>query len=137
MRKCSAGAVWVQICVGRTPAGTRARRSVRRVRRPGAPHSLSKLPPTRRSSFTALPNQPPSQDRPPSPPSPRFLFVCLVIAKFHYTGLTGPDTARPDPTGPARTFLRRNSVGSVRVSDKVHAGPFGSARVRSGPVGPV
>ena len=30
---------------------------------------------------------------------------CRVRAKFHYT----------DPTGPARTFLRRNSVGSVRV----------------------
>ena len=44
---------------------------------------------------------------------------CCVIAKFHYTG----------PTRPARTFLRpgspRNSVGSVRVSDKVHAGPVG------------
>ena len=41
----------------------------------------------------------------------------LLIAKFHYTG----------PTGPARTFLRpgspRNSVGSVRVSDKVRVGP--------------
>jgi len=42
-----------------------------------------------------------------------------VIAKFHYTG----------PTGPARTLLRpgspRNSVGSVRVSDKVKSGPVG------------
>ena len=44
----------------------------------------------------------------------------LVIAKFHYTG----------PTGPARTFLRRNFVGSVRVSDKVRAGPRGSGRAR-------
>ena len=47
-----------------------------------------------------------------------------VLAKFHYT----------DPTGPARTFLRpgspRNSVGSVRVSDKVRAGPRGSGRAR-------
>jgi len=85
-----------------------------------------------------------------------------VIAKFHYTGPNGPDRtgpdqtksahfigdrlnstaqARPDPHGPARTFLRpgspRNSVGSVRVSDKVRSGPCGSARVRSGPVGPV
>jgi len=46
-----------------------------------------------------------------------------LIAKFHYTGSTGP----------ARTFLRpgspRNSVGSVRVSDKVRAGPRGSGRV--------
>jgi len=67
-----------------------------------------------------------------------------VIAKFHCTGPTGPDQtesvdfvghrlhsttrARPDP---ARTFLRpgslRNSVGSVRVSDKVDAGPVGPA----------
>jgi len=49
---------------------------------------------------------------------------CLFIAKFHYTG----------PTGPARTFLRpvspRNSVGSVRVSDKVRAGQRGSGRAR-------
>ena len=41
------------------------------------------------------------------------------LAKFHYTG----------PTGPARTFLRsgspRNSVGSVRVSEKVRSGPVG------------
>ena len=47
-----------------------------------------------------------------------------IIAKFHYTG----------PTGPALTFLRpgspRNSVGSVRVSDKVRAGPRGSGRAR-------
>ena len=47
-----------------------------------------------------------------------------LIAKFHYT----------DPTRPARTFLRPgspiNSVGSVRVSDKVRAGPRGSGRVR-------
>ena len=47
-----------------------------------------------------------------------------VIAKFHYTS----------PTGPARTFLHpgspRNSVGSVRVSDKVRAGPRGSGRAR-------
>ena len=47
-----------------------------------------------------------------------------VVAKFHYTG----------PTGPARTFLRpgsrRNSVGSVRISDKVRAGPRVSGRAR-------
>jgi len=46
------------------------------------------------------------------------------IAKLHYTC----------PTGPARTFLRpgspRNSVVSVRVSDKVRAGPRGSGRSR-------
>ena len=43
----------------------------------------------------------------------------VIIAKFHYT----------DPTGPARTFLQpgspRNSVGPVRVSDKVRSGPCG------------
>ena len=71
----------------------------------------------------------------------------VVIAKFHYTDptRTGPDTDKvrahcrrrakfhytdTDPTGPARTrtdfFLRRNSVGSVRVADKVRAGPVGS-----------
>jgi len=47
---------------------------------------------------------------------------CVLIAKFHNTG----------PTGPARTFLwpgsPRNSVGSVRVSDKV--GAVGSHRAR-------
>jgi len=88
----------------------------------------------------------------------RTSYSYTVIAKFHYTGPTGPDRtgpnqtksahfvgdrlnsttrAQPDPTGPARTFLRpgspRNSVGSVRVSNKVRAGPCGSARVRSGP----
>jgi len=46
--------------------------------------------------------------------------VSRIIAKFHYMG----------PTGPARTFFAagvspRNSVGSVRVSDKVRAGPVG------------
>jgi len=64
------------------------------------------------------------------------LELCFVIAKFHYTDTDtdptrtksahvvgyelnsttrarhGPDT---DRTRPARTFLRRNSVGSVRV----------------------
>ena len=49
------------------------------------------------------------------------IWLHLVIAKFHCTG----------PTGPARTFLRpgspRNSVGSVRVSDK---SPCGSGRAR-------
>jgi len=76
------------------------------------------------------------------------LRLCRVIAKFHYTDPTrtrhGPDPTRtksahivgdelnsttrtrPDPYGPARTFLRRNSVGSVRVADKVRAGPVGS-----------
>ena len=55
------------------------------------------------------------------------LRLCRVKAKFHYTGPTGPDWTRTD-------FLRpgspRNSVGSVRVSDKVRAGPVGSGRAR-------
>jgi len=42
----------------------------------------------------------------------RFLVGGGLIAKFHYTDQT---RTRPDPHGPARTFLRRNSVGSVRV----------------------
>ena len=49
-----------------------------------------------------------------------------VIAKFHYTGPTGPDRTRTDlsetRTGP--TEFRRK---------KVRAGPCGSGRVRSGP----
>ena len=85
-----------------------------------------------------------------------------VIAKFHYTGPNGPDPTRPDrtrpdkvralyrrqakfhctgPTGPART---RADFFAARISEKlrwVRAGlrqsPSGSARVRSGPVGPV
>ena len=64
-----------------------------------------------------------------------------IIAKFHYTGPTGPDRTGPDPTRPDKVsfvgnrhglFLRpgspRNSVGSVRVSDEVRAGPVGSGR---------
>ena len=39
----------------------------------------------------------------------RCLELCFVIAKFHYTDT---DT---DRAGPARTFLRRNSVGSGRA----------------------
>jgi len=35
----------------------------------------------------------------------------------------GPDRTRTDLHG---LFLRRNSVGSVRVADKVRAGPVGS-----------
>ena len=54
-----------------------------------------------------------------SAPTPRK--CCSVIAKFHNTDTdTGPTGTR------TRTFLRRNSVGSVRV----RSGPFGSV---SGP----
>ena len=43
--------------------------------------------------------------------------------------LNSTTRARPDPTGPARTFLR---PGSPRNSVRVRAGPRGSGRVRSG-----
>ena len=56
--------------------------------------------------------------------------LCLVLAKFHYTGPTGPDRSRTDPNDP-----------DLRETPLVRAGlrqsPCGSARVRSGPVGPV
>ena len=55
--------------------------------------------------------------------------------------LNSTTRARPDPHGPARTFVwpgsPRNSVGSVRVSDKIRAGPVGKNRIPptfSGPV---
>jgi len=48
-----------------------------------------------------------------------------LIAKFHYTGPTGPDRTK------SADFARDKK--SVRV----RAGPCGSARVRSGPVGTV
>jgi len=53
-----------------------------------------------------------------------------VKDKFHYTGPTGPARTRTDfvgdPHGPTE-FLR----------DPGRSGPCGSARIRSGPVGPV
>ena len=71
----------------------------------------------------------PPDNRPASSP---------VKAKFHYTGPTGPDRTRTDfvgdPHGLCGLFcgpgLPRNSVGSVRVSDKVRAGPVGSGGAR-------
>jgi len=53
-----------------------------------------------------------------------FSLVCSVIAKFHYTGPTGPDRTRT-------TRISEKLRWSVRVSDKVRAGPveFGRARV--------
>ena len=51
----------------------------------------------------------------------------VVIAKFHYTGLTGPDRTRADPNGPERT-------GPDFVGD-----PHGPTEFLGdpGPVGPV
>ena len=50
-----------------------------------------------------------------------------VIAKFHYTGPTGPDRTRTDfvgdPHGP-------NGVSPQKKSVQVRAGPVGSGRVR-------
>ena len=62
-----------------------------------------------------------------------------LIAKFHYTGPTGPDqTKSADFVGD-----KKSPCGSVRVragpcgSARVRAGPCGSARVRAGPCGSV
>ena len=54
--------------------------------------------------------------------------VCVVIAKFHYTGPTGPDQTK------SGDFVRDPGLrpGS---REKVRAGPCGSVWVRSGPVG--
>jgi len=54
--------------------------------------------------------------------------IGVLIAKFHYTGPTGPDQTKSadfvgDPRGPGSPS---NSVGPCR-----------SVRVRAGPVGPV
>jgi len=59
-----------------------------------------------------------------------FVSSSSVIAKFHYTGPTGPDRTKS-----------ADFVGDPGLQpgsrEKVRAGPFESARVRSGPVGPV
>ena len=60
-------------------------------------------------------------------PVKRTVKCSTVVAKFHYTGPTGPARTRTDFMRPGSP---RNSVGSVRVSDKVRAGPRGSGRVR-------
>jgi len=69
----------------------------------------------RRAALSCLPNEYDTIACPLSDRRRVFLVATsreLIIARFHYTG----------PTGPARTFLRpgspRNSVGSVRVFDK-------------------
>ena len=56
--------------------------------------------------------------------------VCLVKAKFHYTGPTGPARTRADPHGLCRRPARTNGVSR-------RSGSFESVRDRSGPVGPV
>jgi len=95
-----------------------------------------------------------------------FLFLLFtfalfhVIAKFHYTDPTGPNRtgpdqtksahvvgyelnpttrARPDPTGPARTWTRTDFFAAKLrwVRAGLRQSPCGSVRVRAGPVGPV
>ena len=58
-------------------------------------------------------------------------YVLQVIAKFHYTGQTGPDRTRTD------FFAARVSEKLRWVRAGLRQSPCGSARVRSGTVGPV
>jgi len=63
-------------------------------------------------------------DRPPATDRAQSI-ACLVKAKFHHTGPTGPDRTRTDPRGLFRETraadpgLRLSPRGSTRVSDKV------------------
>jgi len=61
--------------------------------------------------------------------SSRRAITCLVKAKFHYTGPTGPDWTRPDPHGPART------LSETRTGPREFLGDPGRKNVRTGPVG--
>jgi len=63
--------------------------------------------------------------------SSRRAITCLVKAKFHYTGPTGPDRTRTDPHGLCRRPARAQGSFSETRAAKM------SERVRSGPVGPV
>jgi len=55
----------------------------------------------------------------------------VYIAKFHYTGPTGPDRTGPDPHGLfCGPGLRKTPLGPC-------GSPTKSVRVRAGPVGPV
>jgi len=54
----------------------------------------------------------------------------LLIAKFHYTGPTGPDRTRADPNGPARTLSETGTDPTEFRRKKVRAGPCGSGRAR-------
>jgi len=53
-----------------------------------------------------------------------------VIAKFHYTGPTGPDRTRTDPHGLCRRPARAQRSFAAKKSVQVRAGPVGSGRVR-------
>ena len=63
--------------------------------------------------------------------SSRRAITCLVKAKFHYTGPTGPDRTRTGPHGLCRRPARAQGSFSETRAAKM------SERVRSGPVGPV
>jgi len=61
-----------------------------------------------------------------------------VLAKFHWTGPTGPDQTKSADFVGDETRVTAGSAGSARVSDKVRGlCPVGSGRVGSGRVGPV
>ena len=53
-----------------------------------------------------------------------------VIAKFHYTGPTGPDRTRTDPNDPDLRETLLGPCGSPTKSVRVRAGPVGSGGAR-------
>ena len=61
----------------------------------------------------------------------------VIMAKFHYTGPTGPARTRTDPHGLCWTQRSFSETQAAKKSVLVRAGPVGSVRVRAGPVGPV
>ena len=117
-----------QRLVGSTEAGDgaeqRAAATRRRAVSRAADRSRREPAPRRRAHAHSRPAQGPRRQarRARQREQTTFGLVCRLLAKFHY------------PTGPERNFLRpgspRKSVGSVRVSDKVRAGPRGSGRAR-------
>ena len=59
-----------------------------------------------------------------------FVPTSYLIAKFHYTGPTGPDRTRGDPNGPARTLSETRTDPTEFRRKEVRAGPVGSGRAR-------
>jgi len=125
----------------------RARRPpCRRCCRPGPESTAATSMAHRRSSSPSLTDTPTS----PGPLHSTQLDIprSELIAKFHYTDPTGPDRtihsprtlfviwlnsttwARPDPARTRTTRISEKLRWSVRVSDKVRAGPRGSGRAR-------
>ena len=83
-----------------------------------------------------------------------YVYFCSLIAKFHYTGPTGPDRtgpdqtksahfvgdelnsttrARPDPTGPAWTRADPNGRARTLSETRTDQRSFSEIRVGSGP----